>query len=374
MNECTPTNPCKNGGVCTNFVGLTSPDGNGYSCACGSGFSGVNCTTVVPTAAPTAATQPPSQDSSESSNKSGSTSNLLALWIVLGVVALAIIIFGVILVRRRRQQSATLPTTSKPSPRESASDGAGEATMNWEGIDDSVETSVALGTAVKLEGSPEAGGNEPDFSFTHRQLTISGRGTPGTMTLEANLHVLEEHLEANEYKQPIYRTSFNNIPSAKESATYNAAQLPENLPKNRYRNVLPYDDTRVRLLNGASDYVNASHVSVNAGNQQLWYVASQGPLDSTVADFWQMIWETQAQMVVMVSSEVEAGVQKCARYWPTKADSGETVVHGDYKILLARSTQNESYAIRGFKVTEMSSSKSRVVWQLQFFDWPDHGI
>ena len=38
INECSPNNPCPNGGNCTNTIGS-------YICNCTSGWSGANCTT-----------------------------------------------------------------------------------------------------------------------------------------------------------------------------------------------------------------------------------------------------------------------------------------------------------------------------------------
>ena len=35
INECN-SNPCQNGGTCTDFI-------NNYSCQCAAGYSGVNC-------------------------------------------------------------------------------------------------------------------------------------------------------------------------------------------------------------------------------------------------------------------------------------------------------------------------------------------
>ena len=53
--------------------------------------------------------------------------------------------------------------------------------------------------------------------------------------------------------------------------------------KNRYKDILPYDHTRVRLKNvpaGGCDYVNASHVQA-AGSKKR-YIASQAPIPATI--------------------------------------------------------------------------------------------
>ena len=56
------------------------------------------------------------------------------------------------------------------------------------------------------------------------------------------------------------------------------------------------DTTRVRLQEG-NDYINASYVDVPVGSDQLSYIASQGPMSSTIDDHWQMIWEQEVREI-----------------------------------------------------------------------------
>lgn len=60
----------------------------------------------------------------------------------------------------------------------------------------------------------------------------------------------------------------------------------------RYKNILPFDDTRVVLkaVPGVvgSDYVNANYINGEASGTEKAYIASQGPLKATVPQFWQV--------------------------------------------------------------------------------------
>ncbi|KAM9048820.1 receptor-type tyrosine-protein phosphatase H isoform 2-T2 [Megaptera novaeangliae] len=75
------------------------------------------------------------------------------------------------------------------------------------------------------------------------------------------------------------------------SQSQTVASAPENSAKNPYRNVLPYDWSRVPLtpLPGepGSEYINASCTP------GLWslreFLAAQGPLPHTVGDFWRLV-------------------------------------------------------------------------------------
>ncbi|KAL8929060.1 MAG: hypothetical protein Q9208_001503 [Pyrenodesmia sp. 3 TL-2023] len=86
--------------------------------------------------------------------------------------------------------------------------------------------------------------------------------------------------------------------------------------KNRYKDMLPYDHSRVRLQNippGDCDYVNASHVKAEWSNRQ--YIASQAPVPATFEDFWSVTWQQDARVIVMLTAESEGGQIKCHPYW-----------------------------------------------------------
>uniref|UniRef100_UPI00358E62BD receptor-type tyrosine-protein phosphatase eta-like isoform X3 n=1 Tax=Myxine glutinosa TaxID=7769 RepID=UPI00358E62BD len=88
-----------------------------------------------------------------------------------------------------------------------------------------------------------------------------------------------------------------------------AGQLPNNVSKNRYQDVIPYDHSRVHLSvqhnDNSSDYINASYIPGFSSPRE--FIASQGPLPNTVVDFWRMVWEKKVSNIVMLAQCVEAG-------------------------------------------------------------------
>ena len=97
-----------------------------------------------------------------------------------------------------------------------------------------------------------------------------------------------------------------------------ASMMDRTWYKNRYSNVLPYDHSRVKLatLPGepGSDYINASYIPGYKLKQE--YIAAQGPLSSTIGDFWRMVWEQDVQSVVMVAKlTVVDRTGKSIKYW-----------------------------------------------------------
>ena len=71
----------------------------------------------------------------------------------------------------------------------------------------------------------------------------------------------------------------------------------------------PDDKTRVPLGEN-NGYINASYIRTKVGEEEHFYIITQGPLPSTVADFWQMVWESESDLIAMMTKEVELGKVK----------------------------------------------------------------
>ncbi|KAK7118123.1 hypothetical protein R3I94_021835 [Phoxinus phoxinus] len=152
-----------------------------------------------------------------------------------------------------------------------------------------------------------------------------------------------------------------------------AAFLPENNNKNRFSNVLPYDSSRVHLTvndEDDSDYINASYMP-GYGNTSKQYIAAQGPLPSTVNDFWRMVWEKRSQAIVMVTNCTESGRVKCEQYWPLDYSP---CLYGNLVVTVKSEDKAQSWTLRELNVKNKSSSETRTVKHFHFTAWPDHGV
>uniref|UniRef100_A0A4W5QLG3 Tyrosine-protein phosphatase domain-containing protein n=1 Tax=Hucho hucho TaxID=62062 RepID=A0A4W5QLG3_9TELE len=79
--------------------------------------------------------------------------------------------------------------------------------------------------------------------------------------------------------------------------------------------VSPVGTTRV-ILGKDDGYINANFINMPVKDENFMYIACQGPLPSTLGDFWQMVWEQKSKVIAMMTQEVEGGKVKCQRYWP----------------------------------------------------------
>ncbi|XP_028974857.2 receptor-type tyrosine-protein phosphatase mu isoform X3 [Esox lucius] len=157
-----------------------------------------------------------------------------------------------------------------------------------------------------------------------------------------------------------------------QSAPWDSAKKDENRMKNRYGNIIAYDHSRVRLqpLEGEqnSDYINANYV--DGYHRPNHYIATQGPMQETVFDFWRMVWQENTAAIVMVTNLVEVGRQvKCCKYWPD-----DTEIYRDIKVTLMETQLLSEYVIRTFAVEKRGAHEIREIRQFHFTGWPDHGV
>ncbi|KAK6618620.1 protein tyrosine phosphatase, non-receptor type 11 [Polyplax serrata] len=167
--------------------------------------------------------------------------------------------------------------------------------------------------------------------------------------------------------------------------TRKQGQRPENRNKNRYKNILPFDHTRVKLKNAdptvpGSEYINANYIRQEpqegaglAGSEVglKSYIATQGCLPSTVADLWTMVWQENVRVIVMTTKEIERGKNKCARYWP---DKGQTKDYGSVRVTSVSETSTSDYTLRQFLVSSEEGTEEKTIYHYHFQAWPDHGV
>ncbi|KAM4697477.1 receptor-type tyrosine-protein phosphatase-like N isoform 2-T2 [Rhinophrynus dorsalis] len=152
------------------------------------------------------------------------------------------------------------------------------------------------------------------------------------------------------------------------------AKSDNNLKKNRNPDYVPYDHARIKLRSDTnpsrSDYINASPI-IEHDPRMPAYIATQGPLSHTIADFWQMVWENGCTVIVMLSPLVEDGVKQCDRYWP---DEGSSLYHIYEVNLVSEHIWCEDFLVRSFYLKNVQTQETRTLTQFHFLSWPAEGI
>lgn len=149
----------------------------------------------------------------------------------------------------------------------------------------------------------------------------------------------------------------------------------ENKQLNRYRDVYPYDHSRVPLEGVENtDYINASLVVADLGEVARKYILTQGPLQGTTGHFWSMVWQQGTKAVIMLNRVIEKGTLKCHQYWP--AEEGEEVACEAAGITVANigTVPGDHYNITTLRITHLALAESREVIHFHYTTWPDFGV
>ncbi|KAI3896182.1 hypothetical protein MKW92_013411, partial [Papaver armeniacum] len=148
-----------------------------------------------------------------------------------------------------------------------------------------------------------------------------------------------------------------------------------NLSKNRYTNLVPFDQNRVVLKSfqdsktPGSDYINASSLEVSSCESNPRIIAAQGPLQHTCEDFWEMVIQYHCPLIVMLTPLVI----KCEDYFQSEdcpREFGKIHVTTRWK-----RTTDTLLVLRRLEVTHRESEEPlHSVIHVQYPEWPDFGV
>ncbi|KAI1301383.1 Tyrosine-protein phosphatase non-receptor type 14 [Halotydeus destructor] len=201
-------------------------------------------------------------------------------------------------------------------------------------------------------------------------LSVNNISTLSTSSKDPRLAILESKLGATDLL-----AEFDLIPRMNPQAKYTTALQQENLARNRFRDILPYESNRVKLPSSKDNrpgYINGSLIQMNYGkNAHQSYIAAQGPLMNTVNDFWRMIWTQKVNVVVMVTELTEDNQEKCFLYFPQNSEKGKnTVKFGEFTVSCNFIVESSTFVTSS--LTLSSGGNSLSVWHIRYTDWCDH--
>ncbi|XP_054272047.1 tyrosine-protein phosphatase non-receptor type 14 [Macrosteles quadrilineatus] len=264
-----------------------------------------------------------------------------------------------------RAVSASVPTTAPPTT----------ATLPPKApVNDSIDSSGSLRSSDSSKQGkqrPKWGGLLGRGKSKHAGSTSSHGDLgprlplPPTISKETMCQLLERKLVDNQLF-----FEFEKIPKQKVNPDFSTALHPDNASRNRFKDVLPYEENRVRLSpskENKTGYINASHITATVGSHQRFYIAAQSPLPSTLACFWQMVWEADVYLVVALLDDPSSQVP----YWPPSTE--HHLEFGELEVYRQLSQETGHCVTSKLRLYHSPSHRSRGIWLLQYSEWGDHG-
>ena len=290
-----------------------------------------------------------------------------------------------------------------------------------------------------IEESPFLNGKSKNKNRINPPLTSSGKPRCDSVALT-------DHFELS-YKQSWFDTEFSELEQIAQATiqrrTIASSSTLVNRRRNRYHDIVPFDSTRVKLDkpianqedSEPSDYINASFITdyvplaIEANGSEIQvppparrpsenlrrqnsrlsytrqqstvsnglgipmkldtkepparYIAAQGPDEATIPLFWEMIWQQNVRVIVMLTSLVEGNgfggsKSKCSMYWPSVV--GSVRRYNNLEVQLYDVQEAPDYTVRKFDVSKRVRHRSgensccggnREIVHIQYTSWPD---
>ncbi|XP_071486559.1 receptor-type tyrosine-protein phosphatase F-like [Diadema antillarum] len=240
-----------------------------------------------------------------------------------------------------------------------------EMTYNITDVVESTEYTIKV-AAVNEGGRGPWSDSTTETTTAKSKSTNKVKVTPAIYRpiLLSNLAKYVKKKRLSEGLEKEFKDLYNEIPE--ECVAF----LPQNKKKNRYKNIVTFDEHRVKLKTESNqpgaDYINATFF--DGHRKKKAYIATQGPNTASLNDFWQMIYQQNVGAIVMLTNLVEDGKVKCLQYWP-EADSSER--YGDMFVTNKEEEKHAGFVHRRLELRFGDDEESRWVSQYHYTIWPD---
>ena len=133
----------------------------------------------------------------------------------------------------------------------------------------------------------------------------------------------------------------------------------------RYKNVLPYNYNIPKLSN--KEYINASFIHLPSYRN---IIATQGPKKETFNNFYQMIFDYDINVIVMLCQFIENNRVKCDNYLKIN----ELNLNFQIEMIEKKDIETKSLIVNKLYVLNKITKEKKEIYHINFLFWPDHYV
>ena len=142
-----------------------------------------------------------------------------------------------------------------------------------------------------------------------------------------------------------------------------------NVPKNRLEDLIPMTTKRVPLptkpgIQG-SDYINATYLQGYTRTNE--FILTQHPIESTVEDFWRMVWDQNSSVIVLLSDVLD---EEFIKFWPEE-DQPLNIDTGMFKLGFREEETGSLYTTRDFLLESTQDDYVLMTKMISCSNWPN---
>ncbi|CAJ0571235.1 unnamed protein product, partial [Mesorhabditis spiculigera] len=157
------------------------------------------------------------------------------------------------------------------------------------------------------------------------------------------------------------RKEFNRNPRIYDTAKCTVSCRNPKL--NRYKDISCHDHSRVHVVGANPDeYIHANYVGVD--HRPKRFICTQGPMETTCADFWMMVIQQNVKMIAMLCEFVEQN---------RPSDRGPIVVTNIFEEDVRFTEPGHAAQVRLRIMTVQGLNTETDVKHYHWANWPDRG-
>ena len=139
--------------------------------------------------------------------------------------------------------------------------------------------------------------------------------------------------------------------------------------------MLPFENWKLQLMswdemddfNNDCPFINASRIGDHGGD-----IITQAPISNAKVSFWQMVWKTNASVIVMLTPFLEGSRSKCSKYFPRYPNKKISLAEHACTIYVHYHQKLERNGFINWEVFLERNSHKRPISIVQCEDWKDH--